>query len=160
MAMAAGKSAGKPPRMTDKAFKPPTEAAMAMTGNETLARETGVVSQAALAGFFCRRSGLDAVFMILLPTPAEAGSSAPYRFRGRDEPIALRRLSKFTRKPIDRLDGFSHQPLRAGNLFLEALRVDRGVLFQRHQSGVDSQQRLGDFIRQFPRPVCVVRPVL
>lgn len=29
--MAAGKSAGNPPRMTDKAFKPPTEAAMAMT---------------------------------------------------------------------------------------------------------------------------------
>src|ERR1035441_4943858 len=37
MAIAAGKSAGKPPRMTDKAFKPPTEAAMAMTGNEQLA---------------------------------------------------------------------------------------------------------------------------
>jgi hypothetical protein len=33
MAMAAGKFAGKPPKMTDKAFKPPTEAAMAMTGN-------------------------------------------------------------------------------------------------------------------------------
>jgi hypothetical protein len=33
MAMAAGKSAGKPPRIVDKAFKPPTDAAMAMTGN-------------------------------------------------------------------------------------------------------------------------------
>jgi hypothetical protein len=31
MAMAAGKSAGNPPRMTDKAFRPPTEAAMALT---------------------------------------------------------------------------------------------------------------------------------
>jgi hypothetical protein len=31
MAMAAGKSAGKSLRMMDKAFKPPTEAAMAMT---------------------------------------------------------------------------------------------------------------------------------
>jgi hypothetical protein len=31
MAMAAGKAAGKSPRITDKAFKPPAEAAMAMT---------------------------------------------------------------------------------------------------------------------------------
>jgi hypothetical protein len=31
MAMAAGKSAGKSLRMTDNAFKPPTEAALAMT---------------------------------------------------------------------------------------------------------------------------------
>src|ERR1035437_10073194 len=43
MAMAAGKSAGKPPRMTDKAFKPPTEAAMAMTGDERLAGGVGCV---------------------------------------------------------------------------------------------------------------------
>jgi len=34
MAMVAGKSAGKAPKMMDKAFKPPTDAAMAMTGNE------------------------------------------------------------------------------------------------------------------------------
>jgi hypothetical protein len=31
MVMAAGKYAGKPPSMTDKACKPPPEAAMAMT---------------------------------------------------------------------------------------------------------------------------------
>jgi hypothetical protein len=31
MAIAAGKAAGKSPRITDKAFKPPAEAAMAMT---------------------------------------------------------------------------------------------------------------------------------
>ena len=37
MAMSAGKFASKPPKMTDKAFKPPTEAAMAMTGNTRLA---------------------------------------------------------------------------------------------------------------------------
>jgi hypothetical protein len=41
MAMAAGKFAGKPPKMTDKAFKPPTEAAMAMTGNARLAGVMG-----------------------------------------------------------------------------------------------------------------------
>jgi hypothetical protein len=34
MAMAAGKSAGRPFKMMDKAFKPPADAAMAMTGNE------------------------------------------------------------------------------------------------------------------------------
>src|ERR1039458_6190714 len=68
MAMAAGKSAGKPPRMTDKAFKPPTEAAMAMTGHERLAGETGVFSRAALAGCFWLRSGLDFVFMIICRT--------------------------------------------------------------------------------------------
>ena len=50
MAMAAGKSAGKPPKMTDKAFKPPTDAAMAMTGNERLARAMDVFGRAALAG--------------------------------------------------------------------------------------------------------------
>ena len=43
MAMAAGKSAGKPPRMTDNAFKPPTDAAMAMTGNEPPAVNEGTV---------------------------------------------------------------------------------------------------------------------
>jgi hypothetical protein len=32
--MAAGKSAGRPSNMMDKAFKPPADAAMAMTGNE------------------------------------------------------------------------------------------------------------------------------
>src|ERR1035437_3026192 len=37
MARAAGKSAGKPPRMTDNASRQPTEAAMATTGNEWLA---------------------------------------------------------------------------------------------------------------------------
>src|ERR1035438_237162 len=91
MAIAAGKSAGKPPRMTDKAFKPPTEAAMAMTGNERLAGETGIVSPAALAGSFCRRSGLDFVFMFLLATPAEAEISAPHRLRAscRTDPFAL-----------------------------------------------------------------------
>jgi hypothetical protein len=31
MVMAAGKSDGKPAKITDKAFRPPTEAAMAMT---------------------------------------------------------------------------------------------------------------------------------
>ena len=42
MAIAAGKSAGKPPRMADKACKPPTEAAIAMTGYELIAVETEV----------------------------------------------------------------------------------------------------------------------
>jgi hypothetical protein len=36
----------------DKAFKPPAEAAMAMTGNEQLTGKTGVVSQTASAGSF------------------------------------------------------------------------------------------------------------
>ena len=76
MVMAAGKSAGKPPRMTDKAFKPPTEAAMAMTGNERLAGEPGIVSRVAFGRFFCRRSGLDFAFMIFLARSSESGFGA------------------------------------------------------------------------------------
>ena len=55
MAIAAGKSAGKPPRMTDKAFKPPTEAAMAMTGSGPQAGEAGADGRAVPAVFFGRR---------------------------------------------------------------------------------------------------------
>jgi hypothetical protein len=66
MAMAAGKFAGKPPKMTDKAFKPPAEAAMAMTGNERPVGEAGMISRATWIVFFWRRLGLDFVFIIIL----------------------------------------------------------------------------------------------
>ena len=76
MAMAAGKSAGKPPRMTDKALRPPAEAAMAMTGNESVAHDAGVVLRAAfferLFGF-----GFGFVFMKISATSAEKGRVAP-----------------------------------------------------------------------------------
>jgi hypothetical protein len=49
--MAAGKFAGKPPKMTDKAFKPPTEAAMAMTGNARLAGVRENSGRTTWAGF-------------------------------------------------------------------------------------------------------------
>ena len=62
MAMAAGKSAGKPLRMTDKAFKPPADAAMAMTGQENFAVETRGTGRAA-AGVFVRRLSMDLRFM-------------------------------------------------------------------------------------------------
>jgi hypothetical protein len=68
MAMAAGKSAGKAPRTTDKAFKPPSEAAMAMTGNPAAAKaggRTGDVWPVARAVCFCRGSGVNFVFIIL-----------------------------------------------------------------------------------------------
>jgi hypothetical protein len=53
MAMAAGKFGGKLPKMTDNAFKPPTEAAMAMTGKAGLVGGgTGAVMRAALPVFF------------------------------------------------------------------------------------------------------------
>jgi hypothetical protein len=58
--------------MTDKAFNPPTEVAMAMTGNETLAGAAGVVPRAALAGLFCPRFDLDFDFMLHLATPEQA----------------------------------------------------------------------------------------
>jgi len=36
---------------------------------------------------------------------------------------------KVMRKPIDQLDGFFHQLLRAGKFLFEALRIDRGPSF-------------------------------
>ena len=64
MAMAAGKSAGKRARMTDNAFKPPTEVAIAMTLNETLTDEAGAVSRAGVPDLFCPGFDLDCGFMI------------------------------------------------------------------------------------------------
>src|SRR6185369_12640196 len=69
-------SLGTRDRKCSNASNPPADAPMPTMGNDTLAREVAAVSRAALAGFFRRRSGLDFVFMILLATPAQAGSSA------------------------------------------------------------------------------------
>jgi hypothetical protein len=72
MAMAAGKSAGKPPRMTVNAFNPPTEAAMAMTGNKPFSGEPGMREPARTAvraaAFFDRRFILvfDTVFVFII----------------------------------------------------------------------------------------------
>jgi hypothetical protein len=49
--------------MTDKAFKPPTEAAMAMTGNEWRTDATGNSKRAPLAGLVNRRPDTDFSFM-------------------------------------------------------------------------------------------------
>ena len=65
MTIAAGKSGGKPPRITDNAFKPPTEAAMATTGNLRLAGKAGVVLPAVVVGFFVLGFDLDFVIMII-----------------------------------------------------------------------------------------------
>ena len=40
------------------------------------------------------------------------------------------------------------QPLRAGNVFFEALGIDGGFFFQSQQSDIDSQQSLANFILQ------------
>ena len=63
MAMAAGKFAGKSPRMTDKAFKPPAEAAIAMTGNPRLAGVRENSGRKTLTGLFNLRADLDFFFM-------------------------------------------------------------------------------------------------
>ena len=39
--------------------------------------------------------------------------------------------AEFTRKTINDFHRFFHQPLRAGDLFLEAAGVERGFFFQR-----------------------------
>lgn len=64
MAMAAGKSAGKALRMADKAFKPPSEAAMAMTGNELSASDAMRGWRMAGAVFFWRCFDVDFGFMV------------------------------------------------------------------------------------------------
>jgi len=137
-------------RKCSNASNPPAEAPMPTTGNETLVGETGIALRAARAGFFCRRSCLDLVFIVLLATPAEvAGIRRHTASECRDWPISLRLLVdiKVMRKPIDGLDGFFHQPLGGSNLLFEALRrIDRGPLFQRQQPDIDSQQSLGDFV--------------
>lgn len=57
-------------------------------------------------------------------------------------------FAEFTRELIHGSDRFFHQPLRAGNLVFEALRVDRRLLFQRQQPDIDAQQGLGNLIVQ------------
>jgi hypothetical protein len=56
--------------------------------------------------------------------------------------------TEFTREPFYAFYRFINQPLRADNLFFEAAGVDGGLLFQRQQSDIDAQQRLGNFIMQ------------
>jgi len=70
-------SLGTRDRKCSNASNPPADAPMPTMGNDTLAGEVAVVLRAVLAGLFRRRSGLDFVFMILLATPAQAGSSMP-----------------------------------------------------------------------------------
>ena len=117
MVIAAGKSAGNPPRMTDKAFKPPTEAAMAMTGKEPPAGEA--------AGFADWRFDLDFVFIMMLATPAEAGSPGSHPSTCLAEMTASRWLTgvEFTREPPHGPGRFYHQSLRAGDFILESFRV-------------------------------------
>ena len=47
---------------------------MPTMGNGALAGEAGILSRTAVGSFFNRRSGLDFVFMIELPTPTAAGT--------------------------------------------------------------------------------------
>jgi hypothetical protein len=54
--------------------------------------------------------------------------------------------AEFMREAVDRAHGLFHQPLRAGNLILEAAGVDLGRLFQRQQPDIDPKQDLPDFI--------------
>ena len=65
-------------------------------------------------------------------------------------PIPLRLLMnvEFTRELIDRLDGFSQQPLRVVDFLFESGRLALGRLLQGQQPNVDAQQGLGDFIPQ------------
>ena len=63
MVIAAGKSGGKPPRITDKAFKPPTEAAMAM------------ISWAGMHGELLINDGLTKFYWALLLGVIQDGSA-------------------------------------------------------------------------------------
>src|SRR5688572_14850130 len=78
MAMAAGKLAGKPPRITDNAFKPPTEAAMAMTGYPRPTDEAGLAFRATRAGFSGRLPGLDFIFCRQAPNAHANGRPARF----------------------------------------------------------------------------------
>ena len=170
--MAAGKSAGKPPRMTDNAFKPPTEAAMAMTGNETPASETGAVpprgissgkprpcfrrsiprgERTALAGFSGRRSGFDFVFMVMLANFAGAGVRRPP-----PSGVGLNHavdaggwgLSSRANRRTDLAD-FTTSCCVLAISCLRPLVLFRAFCFNESQPDIDAQQRLGDFILEF-----------
>ena len=51
------------------------------------------------------------------------------------------------------VDRFFHQPLRAGDVAVQPLGVDRRLLLQGGQPDVDARQRLGDDIMQFAADV-------
>ena len=96
-----------------------------MTGNERSVGEAGMVSRAMWIVFFWRRLGLDFVFMIILPLPAPAGSSAPHLSERRDELVALRFVMavEFPRKPPNGPGRLYDQSLRAGDFILESIAV-------------------------------------
>jgi len=56
----------------------------------------------------------------------------------RVNPVSLRFImfAEFTSEPVQAFDRHIHQPLGVGNLFLQALGVDRSLLFQRQQSDI------------------------
>jgi hypothetical protein len=63
--------------------------------------------------------------------------------------IVQHRRAQFAGELVHDVHGFFHQPLRAGDVAVEALGVDRGLLGQGRQPDVDAGQGLGDDIVEF-----------
>ena len=64
--------------------------------------------------------------------------------------VVQHRRAQFARELVHDIDGFFHQPLGAGDVPVQSLRVHQRFLFQHRQPDVDPRQCLGDHIMQFP----------
>ena len=68
---------------------------------------------------------------------------------GNQPQVVQHRRAQFAGEPMHDVHRFLHQPLRAGDVAVEALGVERGLLFQGRQPDIDARQGLGDDIMQF-----------
>ena len=72
------------------------------------------------------------------------------RMQGGNQPqVVQHRRAQFAGELMHDVHRFFHQPLRAGDVAVQALGVGRGLLFQGRQPDIDARQGLGDDIMQF-----------
>ncbi len=63
--------------------------------------------------------------------------------------VVQHRRAQLAGKLMHDVHGFFHEPLRAGDVAVEAAGADRRLLFQDRQPDVDARQCLGDDIMEF-----------
>ena len=82
--------------------------------------------------------------------PRPRGKVLQKRMQGGNQPqVVQHRRAQFAGELMHDVHRFFHQPLRAGDVAVQALGVERGLLFQGRQPDIDARQGLGDYIMQF-----------
>ena len=82
--------------------------------------------------------------------PRPRGETFHEGVQGGNQPqIIQHRRAQFAGELMHDVHRFFHQPLRPGDVAVQALGVDHGLLFQGRQPDIDARQSLGDDIMQF-----------